>query len=136
MIINIPEDFKNIQDGLNNAAAGDIVVVASGKYLENITWPYVDNITLTGVNQNDCIIDGSTKTSVIDIILPDIHMSAKVSGITLINGFALHGGGISFFGGILTINDVTLKNNKAKQGLGIYSVGDSSLILNNVIIKE
>jgi len=44
---SLTNKFLTVQAALNAALAGDVVFVGPGVYTENITWPSVDNITLT-----------------------------------------------------------------------------------------
>ncbi len=37
-ILNIPQDYPTIQDGINNAVNGDTILVDEGTYYENINF--------------------------------------------------------------------------------------------------
>lgn len=58
---HVPGDYTTIQEALNNAVAGEEILVADGTYLENLAWPDVDNITIRSetASPSDCVIDGS-----------------------------------------------------------------------------
>jgi hypothetical protein len=65
--ILVPSQYPTIQQGLNAASSGDTVLVASGTYPENISWPSIDGILLTSVwGKDSTIIDGSSAGRVID----------------------------------------------------------------------
>ncbi len=90
--------FKTIQDGINEAADGDIVVVAEGTYLENIEFRG-KNIKLTSTDPLDpavvakTIIDGSHSGPVVTFSGTE-EENCIISGFTIRNGKASVGGGI------------------------------------------
>jgi pectin methylesterase-like acyl-CoA thioesterase len=55
--IRVPEDFETIQEAVDNASEGDIVLVGEGTYNEavDVTTP---DITIRGVDRNEVILDG------------------------------------------------------------------------------
>ena len=84
---HVPDDYPTIQEALDNAAPGEVITVADGNYLENLVWPYVDNITLKGESGNPeaCVLDGSGELlPVISGVLED--KSLKVMNVTVQNG--------------------------------------------------
>ncbi len=112
-VINVPTDQPTIQAGIDNANEGDTVLVASGTYFENITWPSVNSIKLIGSGENDCIIDGNSSGSVIHYeIWSTIHDSSTI------------------------IKDFTIQNGYSKQGAGIFLRSENQILLENLIIKN
>ncbi|MHC4315392.1 MAG: hypothetical protein ACYSW3_23350, partial [Planctomycetota bacterium] len=67
-----PADFNNIQAAIDDSNDGDIIIVAEGRYFENINFNG-KNITLRSTDPNDpnvvaaTIIDGDRNGSVVTI---------------------------------------------------------------------
>jgi parallel beta-helix repeat protein len=60
-----PGNYTKIQDAVNAANGGDIIYVDSGTYYENIA--ISKNITLTGEDRDNTVIDGSNNDHVINV---------------------------------------------------------------------
>ena len=163
--INIPQDYPTIQQGLNVASSGDLILVSNGIYVENITWPSVDGIKLIGSGIEDCIIDGNNQREVIKFQyvnpLP-ITSSTEISGFTITNGsnsgiysynanpnlnnleiIGNSAPGYSAGGGIFLaysspiITDISILNNSTPMsGGGIFIAQSSNPVLNNVTISN
>lgn len=138
-VIHIPANQPTIQAGLNNAVEGDTVLVASGTYYENIIWPEINGIKLIGSGQDDCVIDGSSASTVIrfgtnfNII---IDSSTVIKEFTIQHGSAngsnwpyYCGGGI-FCTGDPHFENLTIINNSANSNGGgvFFRYFDSNLI--------
>jgi len=56
-VINVPEDHATIQEAVDAAAPGDLILVAPGTYNEavNVT---TDNLTIRGLDRNEVVLDG------------------------------------------------------------------------------
>ena len=56
-VINVPEDHATIQEAVDAAAPGDLILVAPGTYSEavNVT---TDNLTIRGLDRNEVVLDG------------------------------------------------------------------------------
>lgn len=107
--INIPADYPTIQAGIDAAGNTDTVLVAPGTYYENIN--------LTGksiiLQSNGATIDGGKKGSVVTFTG---NMPSVLDGFTITNGIGATHGSVNYAGG------------------GIYCVGSSPNIKNNIII--
>ena len=55
--IRVPQDYETIQEAVDNAAEGDLVLVDEGTYNEAVTVETPD-ITIRGVDRNKVILDG------------------------------------------------------------------------------
>ena len=92
-IINIPEDYPSIQDGINaaNNSAGGVVIVDDGIYNEQISIIGTQNIIVKSVNgPESTIIDGrgtnrGRQTNTVQYVSP------KMGGIQLVANTTLSG---------------------------------------------
>ncbi len=115
----IDADFTKIQDAINNAVIGDVIVVYPGDYYENI----VVNKTLTLTGQEAILFGDGTD--------PVIHITELSVSIT---GFFIQDGGY----GILIDNtsDAYIGNNTMldcnRPGIQLFYSTDSALVNNSI----
>jgi parallel beta-helix repeat protein len=141
-IIDIPDDYNTIQEGINHGAYGDTVLVQPDTYQENLNFNghnvVLGSLFLTTGDTlyiSNTIIDGGRRNSV--ITLEDGEDStAQVVGFTIQNGGGAYveGGGILCSGGsnpIISYNMIT--RDSAGIGGGIYCYYSSPRISNNTI---
>ena len=123
---DVVKDFDNIQDAINAAVDGDIVLVDSGIYYESgLTWDAGDtHITVKSEDGPDsCIIDGDYGAGIF-ILNSGQDETDVIDGFTIRNGNANNGGGIYCNGSSPTITNCTFTgNNATKAGGGIYVRG-------------
>ncbi len=152
-IINVPDDYGTIQDGIDNANPGDTVLVQPDTYNE---LPRVDkNLTLAGRflisgdpdDIANTIIDAGGNGTVVGL---GYNLDTQFTGFTVQNGERgiamergrhllthlivqenhnnnLYGGGINIRNYIyVTITDCILQNNSARDGGGISIEGGTS----------
>jgi len=142
-IINIPEDFSTIQEGITLSVQGDTVLVAPGTYVENINYSG-KNITVASLFHttqdtsyiSQTIIDGDSLGSVITFESGE-DSTAVLTGFTITNGSNFAGGGIHCYGYSNPIlGNIRISGNSANYGGGISIVHYSNPILENVTISD
>jgi hypothetical protein len=138
--INVPADQPTIQAGIDAASSGDTVLVAPGKYTENINF-HGKSITLKSSNGSEkTIINGNQAGPVVTFSSGETSKSL-LSGFTITNGVGNAGSGYSG-GGIYcensspTIQNNIITANVAAVGGGIEVYGGSPHILRNKIGKN
>jgi parallel beta-helix repeat protein len=110
-VVNVPKDFKTIQDAVDSAALGDTILVAPGLYVENIYITKKLSLQSTDGYKSTVIQAKMPAASVITI--------EKVGGV-LITGFTVKG---SLNSGIhlRRVTDSTITGNYlTKNMMGIY----------------
>ncbi len=145
-IINIPDDYPTIQQGIDASADGDTVLVQPGSYVENINF-HGHNIMLGSVflitedisYVSSTIINGGSSGSVVTVNSGE-NNSAAIKGFTLRNGSNIRGAGIYCQGSDLTIASNIIEDNYAYadenwngMGGGIYCEQSSPTISGNII---
>ena len=114
--------YKTIQAAIDAAKDFDTVLVAPGKYLENI-YSSKGNVTVRSEQGPwSTIIDGCNAAPVVRI------RYGVLEGFTLTNGV----GGIHVQGGYSTIQNNIITRNRAPKGAGILAEGHPT-ILDNII---
>jgi parallel beta-helix repeat protein len=140
-IINIPDDYPTIQQGIDASADGDTVLVQPGTYVENINFNG-HNIVLGSLflTMGDTIfvattiIDGDLTGRVVTFENGE-NSTAVICGFTIRNGFALLGAGIycvDYSSPTISDNSIT-ENSADANGGGIYCFRSSPIIIRNTI---
>ncbi|MCP4633092.1 MAG: T9SS type A sorting domain-containing protein, partial [candidate division Zixibacteria bacterium] len=144
-IINIPDDYGTIQEGIYASSDGDTVLVQPGTYFENINFNghsiVLGSLFLTTEDTSyisTTIIDGDSLANV-------VRFENHEDSTTMITGFTIqHGGGRRTGGGIYCsdsnpqiCNNIIRDNSSTRWGGGIYAGGGESYeILNNIIMEN
>jgi hypothetical protein len=139
--LRVPDQFGTIQEAIDAAEDGDTVIVAPGRYAENLQLRG-KNIILTSTDSMDpdtvatTIIDGSGEDAVIRIY--EGETDVVITGFTILNGIGAisstgdrRGGGIDIFvnspGSFqFSITNNVFKDNAAEYGGGLHAYMNSS----------
>ncbi|MCF7913375.1 MAG: DUF1565 domain-containing protein [Candidatus Cloacimonetes bacterium] len=139
--ISIPADYATIQEGIDASADGDEIIVSPGTYMENINFAgkavILGSLFYTTQDTSyisQTIIDGDQNGSVI-IFVSYEDSTSLLTGFTITNGCADHGGGIKCNNSSPSIANITIAGNSAVQGGGI-SCNNSSPGIANVTIAN
>jgi len=136
--------LNSIQAGLDSCATNDIVLVAPGIYVENITWPNTHGIhLLSELGPDTTIIDGDSTGRVITVTT-GVDSTTIIDGFTIRNGYTTgweSGGGILcdssspyICGNIITDN---VTDDYFYGGAGIACCDSSSaIIMANIIVNN
>ncbi len=81
-ILHVPQQYSNIQEAIDAAAAGDTVLVADGVYVGSVFFRG-KSITVRSANgPQDCIIDGSWTSGMI-VYMNNLDSSTVLQGFTI-----------------------------------------------------
>ncbi|MFA5033749.1 MAG: T9SS type A sorting domain-containing protein [bacterium] len=140
--IHIPADYTTIQEGIDSAVSGDVVLVSKGTYAGGINMK-------GGVHLKSEEGPGSTIISGGTYYIRSVIRCVNLTDTTLIDGFTIRdcnshgtlGGGIYSYNSNMIIRNNIIRNNvlealyynDSSAGGGIYVGGGSALIENNII---
>lgn len=126
--------FDMIQEGIDTAANGDTVLVASGSYTESIKI-IGKHITVRSASGPDVTIIDGNQSRVVTVL--DSVDSTALEGFTITNGIATNGGGVYCHNSSIIIDNNIITSNTASGGMayggGIYIESCSAHIVDNII---
>lgn len=126
--INVPGDFRTIQDAINAAIDGDTIQVASGTYKE--TLEIIDkDLTLKGEGKDNTIIDGINLMEQSTVFVDGGNIN--ISGFTIKNGVS----GLNIFNSKASVVTNNVIKNNLGDGLDLQETS-SIKVIDNVIEKN
>ena len=139
---HVPADFATIQEGIDAASDGDIVLLSAGTYVENINFNGKNIVVTSLEGANSTIIDGNQAGSVVTFNNGE-NSTAELSRLTIQNGYGSgmegydnRGGGIFCINASPTLKNLIIKDNQAEtSGAGIW-FGYSDAQLVEIIISD
>ena len=140
-IINIPEDYPSIQEGINASVDTDTILVQPGNYVENINYNG-KNITIASLFLttqdtsyiSQTTIDGNQNGTVVTFESGE-NSTAVLTGFTITNGDGVpYGGGIECVDSSPCLKYLIVTNNSGGMGGGILCWNNSDPILSNITI--
>ncbi len=137
-VINIPDDYETIQEGISRADDGDVVAVESGVYRETISF-LGKAISIIGDPEHpeEVVIDGGRRGSVVSFTRREDQRSI-LNGFTLRNGRTdEHGGGVKCINSSPILLNLIVHANRADvSGGGISCYTNSNPQLFQVLIRD
>ena len=132
--INVPGDQPTIQAGINAAANGDTILVAPGKYYENISFGGFGGVyhlaSSDGPAETSIVASPFSTESVVTLAAPSGgHSGSSIDGFTILDGsVSSFGGGLHISQGQLGIevSNCIFQYNSAFDGGGAYVDSDST----------
>ena len=125
---NVPGDSATIQGGIDLAAYGDTVHVATGTYNELITLE--NGVALIGASAATTTIDGNTLSGSV-VSSTGCDPNTALEGFTITNGLAEFGGGMYNNNSSPTVTNCIFSDNIAGyNGGGMYNNYSSLAIIN------
>ncbi|MEE9554235.1 MAG: right-handed parallel beta-helix repeat-containing protein [candidate division Zixibacteria bacterium] len=143
-IINIPDDYLTIQQGIDVSSDGDTVLVQPGTYVEIINYNghniVLGSLFLTTRDTSyisTTILDGDLDGPVV-MLESGEDSTAAIIGFSIINGFTN-----SYGAAIKCMNNSNplirgniISNNQALQGAGLYCSSSDPIVRNNYFYAD
>ena len=145
--------YTIVQEAINQAVSGDIILVYPGRYYENLDLSNRSGLTLASLeyttgNDNyisETIIDGSNNSES-TILCYENTIDCTIQGLSITGGSGYHwddqphnviGGGICIYmNNVIQLKNLAIYNNKAVLGGGLYIAYASSVVLEGIAVFD
>ena len=121
-ILRVPTQYPSVQSGIDAATNGDVVLVAPGTYLENISFEGKAIQLVSESGPAATILDGQNAGAVVTFTSGETR-SSVLSGFTIRNGSSDFGSGISLLGASATIIGNIFETNNIVVGYYGAAIG-------------
>jgi hypothetical protein len=138
-IWQVPHDCPTIQAAIDNANAGDTILVDAGTYRESLQW-WDKDLIIQGAGPGQTIIDPSAAGGGPGgrcLYAADLTTASKIEGFTFQGGQALGsnypdgiGGGIFNYNSNLTVTECAFSGNAAGIGGGMDNANSTPTLIN------
>jgi nitrous oxidase accessory protein NosD len=127
-VIRVPADYPTIQQGIDAASYGDIVLVSPGIYYEHLDLKGKNIVVKSESGYNKTTIDGTNSGYGVYLISYD-NINSRIEGFKITNCKA----GIFSYGGLISIHENWIVNNEIGIAIGTYHYVSCPIIDNNII---
>jgi hypothetical protein len=133
--VYLPYDFGSIQDAIDALPDGATVCLDSGHYYESFELSG-RSMTIRGIYGSwATIIDGQFTGSVARVA-GDSSDAVVIEGLTLINGAASGGGGLSVDAVTTTLTDINIMDCSATSGGGLAIGGAAEVEVTGLVLRD
>lgn len=130
-VIEVPKDYSSVESALEMAVKGDEIRIAPGVYDESLALRGGITLVGTGATPEETVLNGGYLRKILSLV--GDSEPVLIENITLQDGFAGFGAGITVDGGDLTLDRVHLVGNTAAGEGGAMLARNSRLTLRNCL---
>ena len=131
----VPTEHSTIQDAINFSVNGDVIIVSSGTYNENINFLGKSIVLESELGALQTVIDGGAIDSVVTFTSNETN-EAVLRGFTITNGNSSEGGGIKVYNSSPIIEKNIITMNFGCTGAGVGLGFASPIIRDNEITSN
>jgi len=130
-VLEVPKDHGSIEAALEVAVKGDQILIEPGVYHESLAVGSGISIVGAGATPEETVLNGGYLRKVLSVV--GVTDPVLIENLTIQDGFAGYGAGISVDGGDLTLDRVHLVGNTAAGEGGALLARNSRLTLRNCL---